>query len=304
MDEMKLSDSELDARLRVLSLKALPYQILALVCFVAASISVILGGILDAKIAGVLGFLGSCAVFAAVSVRGNVHLSKMKRLVSDNITRNALEEAFSDITYDPKRCISRDLLEKARYRKDWHIYRGSDYISGKYKGVDFLFSDINLESGGKNSRTVFFGQWLVVALGREIPSPVVVSERWRDEKVKSGALGDRQDISDIQTENEAFNEQFIIKTGDAQMAFYILTPHFMEYIVSADKVANGKTHLCFTGNQVHIALHTRRDFFEVVTYKDLAKCRAKIKCEVKYITDFIDELFHNEWLFKPQSSNS
>ena len=67
----------------------------------------------------------------------------------------------------------------------------------------------------------------------------------------------------METENLAFNEQFQILTNDAHSAFYTLTPHFMEHILSADNMANGRTMLCFDEDRVHIAIDNNRDSFEI-----------------------------------------
>jgi len=108
--------------------------------------------------------------------------------------------------------------------------------------------------------------------------------------------------SDLETENAAFNEKYQILTPVPQTVFNILTPHFMEYIVNTDKQAGAQTCFNFTGNEVHIALFNRRDLFEVYAKeilrgKSIAEIRMRIREDVKNITDVIDELLINDYLF-------
>jgi hypothetical protein len=81
--------------------------------------------------------------------------------------------------------------------------------------------------------------------------------------------------------------------------FYVLTPHFMEYIIAADETANARTYFCFAGEKVHIAVDSRRDTFEVrgADSKDPEMARERIKKEMAYITGILDELLQNHYLF-------
>lgn len=69
--------------------------------------------------------------------------------------------------------------------------------------------------------------------------------------------------SNLETENIEFNEKFQILTKDPQSGFLLLTPNFMEYILSTDKNANGQIYLCFQGDKVHIAIKNNRNSFEI-----------------------------------------
>ena len=41
----------------------------------------------------------------------------------------------------------------------------------------------------------------------------------------------------VEMESDPFNQQFKVITSDDELAFYILTPQFMEHIVAADEKA-------------------------------------------------------------------
>jgi len=101
-------------------------------------------------------------------------------------------------------------------------------------------------------------------------------------------------------ENVAFNEQFNVLTEDPHTAFYILTPQFMEIILSARERAYDKKHMCFTGEHLHIAIDTESDFFEA--RRSVVALKARVQNEIDYIKNIIDEFLLNERLFNPREA--
>lgn len=75
------------------------------------------------------------------------------------------------------------------------------------------------------------------------------------------------DRNTVETENAQFNQQFKVDTSDPQLAFYILTPQFMEHIVQADMIVNGYTNIEFNQGIVTLALNNGTDAFELGKYK-------------------------------------
>jgi len=294
----KLCDARLGEKLRAASKKAMYVLILGIIFAVIAGISLLQGWWAASAIFSVTALV-CCLIWAR-------NKSKIRMLVSDHVTLDALENSFELIEYRRKDHIDEGRLREARIRFDWDKSLGGDYFEARYRDVDLTFSDVRLireqisidKNGNvtKQDIPVFTGQWLIVGLNREINPPVVVSERNRSllrgyEKTRSG----------VQTENVRFNEKFLILTDDAHTAFYVLTPHFMEFIMSAKEVADGQKHLCFTGGHVHIAINSGRDSFEPCRdIKNVPALRARIQSEVDYIKAVIDEFLLNERLFSPR----
>ena len=229
-------------------------------------------------------------------------LKQIKKMLGDNIVRCALSEVMELKTYVPDLAVQESKIKAAGLISAWNRYRGSDYVHANYKGLDIVFSDVTLkhETGsGKNRRVVtkFKGQWIICQLNKDIKYTLQLREKVRGDKGKS----------DVETENIDFNNKFQILCRDPHTVFYILTPHFMDYIKSLDKRAHTKrTYLCFikqnNENQVHIALHNNRDLFEPDVQRsfkkeDMPVLRGRIKQEVRYITGIIDELLKNDYLF-------
>jgi hypothetical protein len=161
--------------------------------------------------------------------------------------------------------------------------------------VKLIKEEITQGANGNESRndvTVFKGQWLIINLNKEVKPPLFVSEL----KVRVF----KKSQANVQTENEEFNKKFNIKTDDESTAFNILTPRFMEFILTAEEIIKGKKHLCFKGSQVFIVIETGKDSLEPGREaKDVMQLRARIQDEMAYIKSIIDELLLNKHLFDP-----
>jgi hypothetical protein len=299
----RLSDQELASQITALQRKSKLTKVLAVLFTICALVSFQIG----VWVVGVLALIGVC-VFAILSV---VESGKAKNLLADNITRDILSGVFDNCDYAPARRIPDESLREAALVADWDIATGSDFISAKYKGRRVTFSDIELseevetENDEGNSSTTyvtkFKGQWMILELGHAVPAPLRLRENLeRSNKLSKKIFGDRyKNKSDVETENAEFNKRFQILTEDEHSAFYILTPHFMEFIMQADAAANTETNLCFIENRVHIALHTGKDSFELKKNdgKNIDALRERMKSDLSYITSIVDELLKNEYLF-------
>jgi hypothetical protein len=290
-----LSDAELIARLSVLHAKTVRYIVGGFVSLPLAAIFIIAGGnerfTVPTGIACVL-----LLVFGVCVCRGSVASDTSKKMFKLNVVQGALAELVEGCVYNAKMSISRERIETTGLIHGWNTFAGNDYLRGLYQGHEIELSDIHLtevheERNGEDSNTVtttiFSGQWLTCRLDKKLPASVILRE--------SGGKGNAE------TENIAFNRKYQIETEDPHYMFYVLTPHFMEYIVTADEKADARTFFCFAGDRVHIALHNKHDAFEIPTYEFtenfVTTAREKIKEEMKYITDILDEVLRNEYLF-------
>ena len=269
-------------------------------------------------------------IFFALLALGLVNLvqfsgaqNQMKTLVGANIIRDMLADVFELESYQPSGSFTAEQVKQTGLINGWDECSGSDLVKGKYKGISFAFSDIKLvsvtettddEGETKTSRTtVFQGQWMEIYLNKQIETVLYVRERLSKGGIKNALMGKvgemldkvmtrktNKEIQEVQTENTAFNTKYQILTDDPHTMFYILTPHFMEYIISADAAANGQTNFCFAGDRVRVALQNTRDFFEIGNVKsvsDIEGLRTKFRSEMQCIVGILDELLKNEFLF-------
>lgn len=261
-----------------------------------------------------------------VTVRLGRLQKKLKQLVGEYVTRGIVAERIDIQKYEPNGCFSRDFMRSSGVLQGYDKSYGSDYIKGIYRGNEIEYCDIKLEveydttdSDGDRSHetvTVFCGPVISLALGRSLGDKRLRILERRSRRRKKGflsdlfeaaadtignALGIEARESGVMTENEAFNNQFDVKTNDEAFAFYILTPQFMESIVSADKMGAGRTNICFAGDRVNIAIHNGADAFEIgsklYSKKRLEESRQRMRSELNGVLCIVDEILKKERLF-------
>jgi hypothetical protein len=251
-----------------------------------------------------------------------------KRQNYDDEKTRAMSEAlagvFTDCEYRLKGTIKREAIRDADLVDGWSASNdrsdpkegfrivGNDYFSGRYNGRELEYCNVEIikywtetetdenwnVTEREDYRQLFRGMWMICKLDK----PVSAIVRVREKKGNLSSFGDsrrKKAKGDVETENLAFNEQFEILTGDAHGAFRIITPHFMELILSADSNARSRTMLCFAGDRIHIALERSKFPFEFNSnaYKDAAELKSLAIKDIKYLTDILDELFQNTYLF-------
>lgn len=226
----------------------------------------------------------------------------IKQTAGSGILEGVLGEVFEEVDYKPFERLSGSLIDSADFQFSYDEIEGNDYVKAKYKGLNIEMSDIQLidisystDSDGHTQETrstVFKGMWLVCDFGKELTADVRVCERTK--------LGKMLGKGGIKTENEAFNKQFNIRSENAEEAFYILTPHMMEYIVQMDEKAKARTYLSFLrSGKLHVALDSGKDAFEIKgRMSDATKIREQFTQEIRYVTDLIDELRIADNVFK------
>lgn len=280
--------------------------------FMVLCVAVFLLGFLALGILSVLGIL----IFIAGIVGFFICLRKyskigkqMKELVGSTLVRSALEDVFEQVSYDMEGRLPDHIIRNTDmdFPFDFDEIKGSDHIRAVYQGLQIEMSDIELidvqrhvDSKGhveEDRTTVFKGIWMICDFGKELSADLLLRER--TSKISKFTRKIFRSKDEVQTENEAFNEKFVIRSESEHDVFYILTPHMMEYILKMDEKGEGDTYLRFQrGGKVHIAVNSDKDFFEMKGELDAERLRARFISEVKYITDLIDELRLVDTLFK------
>ena len=226
---------------------------------------------------------------------------QIKKLIKSSFSEEIstmLANAFELFEYRPDSHL--DFGHFRRMPIDFNRLDGSDLVTGKYQGIPFTFCDIEItkEDSSEASKTiyVFKGQWLELSLNKSINATVYVRE---GTQYKTFNIGSR--LQKVETDSFDFNKNFTVYTDDPQTAFYILTPHFMEIILAADKAAASASEFYFSGNRVIIALRNARDLFDMENVEkadDLVRLRAKFQADVRFITNIFDVILKNEYLFE------
>ncbi len=252
---------------------------------------------------------------------GNSLSVKLKAFIGEYVVKGVVAERIDITQYTPISKTTNDIIKKCTLLPRYDRITVSDYIKGTYKQVPITYCDLHLEQEETDTddeghtsttyRTVFKGHLINLGLGQKIDGFVKIKERKNPRKEKgflsnvfSGAadiLGIKTKDETIEVENEAFNNQFEIRTSNQQMSFYILTPQFMENIIRADSYACGYTNIEFRGQNAFIALNTGRDSFEitktVISKKSLDNSRQQMRGELNRILAVVDEILAKDNLF-------
>lgn len=259
-------------------------------------------------------------VFSAKYIeRSNKRIDEMKELVGQTVVREVIAERINILQYSPNQYFNPDFIKHCGILPSYDRSSGSDYISGTYRGVPITYCDLHLEierdttdSDGNSTTTydtVFRGPVINLALRQPLNGYVRIRERRNPRKEKgffSGIVNGAADLfnidrSTIETENAQFNQQFKVDTSDPQLAFYILTPQFMEHIVQADTLVNGYTNIEFDQNVITLALNNGVDLFELGKIKKndsfLDEARQRFRYELNAILSIVDEMLTKENLF-------
>lgn len=249
----------------------------------------------------------------------------LKEFAGEHVLKEIIAERIKIFEYSPNGNPGKKFLRSLGVLPSFDNVYGSDYIRGMYKENEIMYCDLKLEeeyettdSDGdrvNKSVTVFQGQVISLVLGKPLGDKRLrISERANKRKPSgfmqnafenvASALGIKINEHVVSLENEAFNNQFEVKSNDEEFAFYILTPHFMESIVRADVLANGRTNICFSGNRASISMYNGRDAFELgkklCNKKRLEEDRQKMRNDLSTILSIVDEILNKERLFNSE----
>ena len=264
-----------------------------------------------ASFPGVLCVLGLILIVGGAGYGGHAMLRRrkareaMKQRLSETLIPELLSQVLEDVEYDHGGHIDGRLIQSVGmpFPFEFDEVLGSDHIRGRYRGVDVEFSDITLdrvtettstdENGNSETkeirRTHFRGQWIILDLHRELSADLSIFE------------GGRKKKGQVETENEAFNEKFGITCENEHDAFYILTPHLMDHIMTLDERAGGNTYMRFLKDgKVHVAVSSGRDHFELemLNIANVDALRSRFRGELAYVTALVDELLAVDTMFR------
>ena len=295
-EKQMMTNEELESQLQSLQTKDLIFKILTYGCCAGLVISLVMGQLAI--------FFVLMIITMVFGTQWSKASGAIKKLLSDNIISGVLKEALGDaVEYNPWGTINPGSMV---FPFDYNCANGSDHIKVVYHGVNVELGDIELidesevtdEEGRteKTRNTQFKGQWLTCDFGKELAGEVYISERTK--KTHKSLK------SDVTMDNEQFAKRFCVRANDPQEAYYILTPHMMEYITSMADKSGGTVYLSFLRNgKMHVAVQTGHDFFELgKTNTDVETLRQKFLDELRWFTDIVDTLRVEDTLYKKEAT--
>ena len=231
--------------------------------------------------------------------------SRLKKLLSDDVISGVIKAVLGDAAeYNPWGKIKPGSMVLPF---SYNCTEGSDHIQAAYNGLNIELGDIELieeteytdpETGRteQNKATQFKGQWLICDFGKELAGEVYISERTKKTR--------RSLKSNVTMDNEQFDKRFCVRADDPQEAYYLLTPHMMEYITAMADKSGGTVYLSFLrSGKLHVAVQTGRDFFELgKSNANVGELRQKFLGELRWFTDLVDTLRVEDTLYKKETN--
>lgn len=218
----------------------------------------------------------------------------------------SLQHHFDYLVYKPEKGFTEESINRIGMLDTGDRFHSNDYISGKYKDINFEQSDIHIEErheeededGNKKVvwETIFKGRFMIFDFNKKFKSNVQVVSSWFD--ARSFPWGKK--FLRVKMEDAEFNNMFSIYSETEHDAFYILTPHFMEKIKNIYKELKCGIMFGFIDNRLYVAIDNHNDSFEYSIFKkiDEEEIEKNILKDIKLITDFVDELDLDNDLFK------
>ena len=221
----------------------------------------------------------------------------------------SLKSVFSDLVYEPEKGLDESIIRNTGMMDMGDRYSSNDYISGKYKNINVVQADVDIEeehtttdSDGNTTTTyvtIFMGRWMVFDFNKSFKANIQVCQKGFGNSTVSN-WGSKLKFKKVMMEDQVFNKTFRIYAQDEHDAFYILTPSLMERIKKLASNVSGKLLFCFVDNKLHIGIQNDQDSFEhsLFTKIDEEKVMNEISQDIKLITNFVDELNLDNDLFR------
>ena len=231
---------------------------------------------------GQAGFIVSgilAVIIGAVVTSGP--MSEYRQQFKEQLIGRLIATYHPGIDYDPHRGISRNEFQQSQiYRHRIDRYKGEDLLTGIVEKTAFRFSEVHAEyktttTDSKGRRrthwhTIFFGLFLVADFNKSFAGLTLVvpdqAERHFGGIGKMlqswGAKLGAQPGELVKLEDPEFEQLFAVYAADQVEARYILSTSLMQRLVAFQKQMNKPIALSFVNANLHLAISTRKNYFE------------------------------------------
>lgn len=199
-----------------------------------------------------------------------------------SILNPLLKEKFDNVKYDPKQGF--DLYFLKRYVKyvQGGTYSSKDYLEATYKDINFKYSHVYIYETVEDGKTTrFLGKVYEFIFPKTIKGFVSVAQP---------KMLDRFDGNDeIKVENIEFDEAFTVYSDNPQGVFYILTPHYMEKLISLNNKHNRDIEFFFEENKLIVTINDNDNLLDFSTFESEYQDDS-IRKDLDKIINLINEL--------------
>ena len=288
---------------------------LARLTLIIITISIITPLILLVKIGGIFGpaiifaiLIGFALFFILSAITGHSkRFDEYKTNFKSIFVEEPFRAVFHEVIYDKDQGFPKELIKETGMMMLGNRYFTNDYVMGHYKEVKFERADVKIQqhtSTGKQSHTTtyFNGRWMIFEFNKNFhfDLQIISNGFYYSQKNQSIFTDSNERRHKLELEDVNFNEQFSVFAQDDHEAYYILTPAFMEVIKDLSHSLDAPFMLGFAGNQLHVAINTKRDAMEpsILTGIDLHDIKQDVQREIDAIINIIDGLDLDRDLYK------
>jgi len=290
---VEIQEAREDVKRRALNLSMILFLVLAIL-FYGFTHSILL--------------LAVAAALAAVValIYYSVGKKKQTNRFKDFVIQKVLNLVAPEMTYDREDYVSKEQFKKSGiYTASLSSYDGEDCFSGKFEGIDLIFSEVHAQekvssSNGKGGRTtsyrtIFKGVFFIADFHKDFRSSTLVipmaAERVFGRSI--GRLMKKLNFSHrgllTRMECPEFEKMFAVYAQDAIEARYILTPNIMERMIAIQRRFPGNVAFAFHDSEIYIAIPLNADFFEPSRQLDFA-CVTALYEQLRLFLDLVHDL--------------
>lgn len=233
---------------------------------------------------------------------GLAYFNHVGTIFKSKVLKKHLEETIENCVYDPRKGLDKNEVMRTEFLKRPDRIKTEDYLAGELDGVKFVSSDVVLKerqvthtSKGTRTRyvTYFHGRVFRFDFNKQFKGAVQVLESYRPKT--------RRNFEKVSLESIDFNKTYKTYATDAHTAFYILTPHFMESLMTLEKKHPGNLGFSFLESHLHVAIHNRKSSFSIRPFSKLDTSLLKrFDEDLNIIYDIVDDLKLNKDIFKEE----
>ncbi len=235
-------------------------------------------------------------------IMGSSKFGKLSKRFKNEVLRDVISGFVENGIFDPDRGLDMNTVYNTEFLKRADRSHTEDYLSGKIDGVEFISSDVKLEERHvehtKNGTRTYYVAYF---LGRIFEFDFNKSFEGYLQVLEGAKPQSRRKFQKVKLESVVFNKKFKTYSTNDHTAFYVLTPHLMEALLSFEQNNKGKIYFSFIGSKLYVGINNFKDTFELKMFKVLDESSfEEFKKELFVIKEVVTELKLNNNIFKKE----